>query len=127
MTSDRLNHGYILIDLHSENRGANALSTKQACQGLLVLILAYGHGATELDCVSLKYMYGRSLHMMISHLAQTVCHTLYSTIECITLCISITCFWLAPITFVQVIILTHLWLQPHPPHITTMGIYIRPF
>ena len=74
----------ILNDLHSENRGANALSTKQAyqnsvpapCQGLLVFILAYGHGATELDCVSLT---------IFRQLAQTVCHTLYSTIACITL------------------------------------------
>ncbi len=34
-----------------------------------VPILAYGHGVTELDCVSLTY--GCSLHLMPSHLQTT--------------------------------------------------------
>ena len=70
-----------------------------------VPIPAYDHGATELDCVSLKY--GHSFHMILSRLQTTVsfkyivhtltisdaqlqCVTHSGTIACITLCI-ITC------------------------------------
>ena len=75
----------ILIDQHSANRGANAeiqvlrpagtqcqidpcqclswLIVNWSCQGLSVHTLVYGHGATEIVFVSLKY--GCTEHMML--------------------------------------------------------------
>ncbi len=76
LTSDRLNHVYTdwLTECKSRCKWLInsyhhwGLSAYQL-QGLSVPILAYGHGVTELDCVSLTY--GRSLHLMLSHLQTT--------------------------------------------------------